>query len=371
MSTRRILRLTRRLPPFPGGQEIHVFELSRRQVRAGDSVELWYAEGNDIPDGAVAHRVPMNVPGIRASNLAATASYARRAAREMRRRPADLVHVHGDFLEAWYGARVARSLGTPLVMTVHAGLNQRYAHATRIAIKHVDHFFALGSRVAADLGRCGVDDDRMTVMSSGLDYDLLGPYLHRGLTERPRVVSVGALDSMKNHETVLAAAEIVRQTYPDLEVFIVGEGRERARLEALIAGTTGVHLTGQLPRPEVYDLVSQASVFTLASRRLAGKAEGVPTALLEAMALARPCVVSSACTPDAIVGRDAGAYITADPESPESFAAGMCEALDDTAAARAMGKHAAAAVANLGWDAIVERVNTVYDSLLAEHAERR
>jgi len=368
---RRVLRLTRRLPPFPGGQEIHVYELTRRQLRAGYAVGLWYAEGRDVPEGAEAHHVPMVVPGIGASNLAAAASYSRRAAREMRHERGDIVHVHGDFPEAWYGTRVARALGIPAVMTVHAGLNVRYARITRAAFRHVAHFFALGSRVADDLRRCGVGPERMTVMSSGLDFDLLGPYLDRDLGARPRIVSVGALDSMKNHETVLAAAALVRKQHPDLEVFIVGEGRERAHLERLISARDNVHLTGQLTRPEVYELVSSASVFTLASRRLAGKAEGVPTALLEAMALARPCVVSSACTPDAIAARDSGAYASADPQSPESFARAILQLLDDRATAAAMGERAAKAVAAVGWDDIVARVEAVYETLFAASAGRR
>ncbi len=371
MSSLRVMRMTRRLPPFPGGQEIHVFELTRRQVNEGYDVELWYSEGSDVPIGAVGHRVPMLVPGIGASNIAATASYAPRAARQMRQCRADLVHVHGDFVEAWYGHRAARALGIPLVMTVHGGLNPRYMLPTRFAVRHVDHVFALGNRVADDLRRCGVDDKRISVISSGLDFVLLGPYLERGLPARPRLVSVGSLDVIKNHETVLAAAALLRKKYPDLEVFIVGEGRERSRLEALIAGTPNVYLTGQLARPEVYEIVAGSSVFALASRRLAGKAEGVPTALLEAMAMARPCVVSSACTPDAIAPRDGGAYMTADPESAESFASATQELLDDTAAASAMGKRAAAAVAGLGWDDITERVNAVYESLFDERADRR
>src|SRR5262249_59205444 len=119
--------------------------------------------------------------------------------------------------------------------------------------------------------------DRITVRSSGIDFELLGPYLDRELPAQPRLVSVGALNAMKSHETVLAAAAEVRKAYPELEVFIVGEGPERTRLESLIDGVPNVYLTGQLSRPEVYEIVSHSSVFALASRRLAAKAEGVPT----------------------------------------------------------------------------------------------
>src|SRR5690242_20435486 len=67
VTKRRILRLTRRLPPCPGGQEIHVFELTRRQINAGYEVELWYAQGSDVPNGTVGHHVPVTVPRVKST----------------------------------------------------------------------------------------------------------------------------------------------------------------------------------------------------------------------------------------------------------------------------------------------------------------
>jgi glycosyltransferase involved in cell wall biosynthesis len=177
------------------------------------------------------------------------------------------------------------------------------------------------------------------------------------------LISVGALDRMKNHETVLAAACLVREVHPDLEVVIVGEGPERPRLEAL-AANENVRFTGQLARTDVYSLVSRASVFVLASRRLSSKGEGVPTALLEAMGLGCPCVVSTDCTPDAIAARDSGAYIAAEPTHPREFADGILRVLGDAEVASEMSTCAAAAVGDLGWDNIVSRVEAVYQAVL-------
>src|SRR3954467_625119 len=119
----RICRVTRRLPPLPGGQEIHVFELTRRQVAHGHEVDLWFSEGDDIPDGARAHRVPATLLGHRLPGTAASAAYSWRAAGGIvRPTPPDLVHVHGDYPEAWFGTRCATAHDVPLVMTVHAGL---------------------------------------------------------------------------------------------------------------------------------------------------------------------------------------------------------------------------------------------------------
>jgi glycosyltransferase involved in cell wall biosynthesis len=363
----RICRVTRRLPPFPGGQEIHVFELTRRQIARGHEVDVWFTEGADVPEGARAHRVAATLLGRPLSGTAASVAYSWRAARGIRREIAPhLVHVHGDSPEAWFGTRAASAHRVPIVMTVHGGMNLRHVRLRRRGMRGIRHFISLGTRVADDLLACGVPAERITVMSSGLDWELIGAHLtaaDRGSTP-PMMISVGALDLVKNHETVLAAACLAREVHPDLEVVIVGEGPERSRLEAL-AAHANVRFTGQIARADVYKLVSEASVFVIASRRLSSKGEGVPTALLEAMGLGRPCVVSTDCTPEAIAASDSGAYIAADPASPREFANGILRVLGDAEVSTEMSKRAAAAVAELGWDNIASRVEAVYQAVLS------
>jgi glycosyltransferase involved in cell wall biosynthesis len=276
-----------------------------------------------------------------------------------------LVHVHGDFAEAALATRAAKRRRVPVVMTVHSGLNLGHVRLSRLAFRGIDRFIALGGRVADDLLNCRVPEERITVMSSGLDWDLLNPFLAAPPPDHPRIVSVGSLNAMKDHETVIAAARELRATRNDLELVIVGEGRDRERLEALARRDTFIHFVGHVTRPEVYEIVSRSSVFTLASRRLSTKAEGVPTALLEAMALRRPCVVSSACTPDAIASPDSGTYITAAPGDSHAFALAIGTLLDDGDAAAVMGEKAANAVAALGWENIATRVEAVYEAALA------
>jgi glycosyltransferase involved in cell wall biosynthesis len=359
--------MAERLPPLPGGKEIHVFELTRRQVGNGHEVELWFREGSRLPEGATFHQVSGAVVGRSVPGLAGSALFAGRAGRSMRRAAAaDLVHVHGDFTEAWFVSNALRGQDIPVVMTVHGRLNPRYARISRFAMRRVSHFVALGEGVARDLHRVGIPPDRVNVMSSGLDWDLLGPCRSAPVSARPLLVSVGSLIKLKNHETLIAASRIVRARYPDLEVIIFGEGPERRRLEALIRPGDAVAIAGQVSRPEVYRSVARASVFVLASRRLERLAEGTSTALLEAMALARPCVVSTEATPDAIAGSDSGAYLTADPGSPDEFAEAILRLLDDPGSGAHMGARAAEAVAELGWDNIVERVEAVYETALGK-----
>src|SRR5712691_3772988 len=273
--------------------QIHAVELSRRQA-SGHEVDLWIRLGDDSVPGVRVHRVP--VPFIRPSRsgLSVTGAFMVRAAAHIRRHrpPPDVVHLHGDFIEGWMGSRLARTLGVASVLTVHGGLNSRYRTISRRAFAHLDAFIALGSNVVEDLEACGVPAKRITKMSSGLSWELLDPWMRRPRPSRFRVVSVGTLDRVKGHDVTIEAIRQVRREFPETRLQIIGDGPERAELEALALPIGSVEFSGHLPRERVYEAVSGADIFVLASRRLPGKSEGVPTALLEALALGLPVVTT-------------------------------------------------------------------------------
>ena len=77
---------------------------------------------------------------------------------------------------------------------------------------------------------------------------------------------------------------------PDARLLILGEGKYRPTLERLIAHlglTDWVDLPGHLSQPEVFDRISQASLFVLASE---SKADNLPNTVKEAMALGVPVI---------------------------------------------------------------------------------
>jgi glycosyltransferase involved in cell wall biosynthesis len=107
--------------------------------------------------------------------------------------------------------------------------------------------------------------------------------------EIPVILSVGRLGPEKDHATLLAAVAIVRRTRP-VRLLIFGEGSERSRLEVLrqrLGLDTEAAFPGITSNP--YAAMSRASLFVLSSRL-----EGLPGALIEALACGCP-VVSTDC----------------------------------------------------------------------------
>ncbi|GGA65140.1 glycosyltransferase family 4 protein [Ornithinibacillus halotolerans] len=106
-----------------------------------------------------------------------------------------------------------------------------------------------------------------------------------------KIVSVGRLVPQKNHKLLIQAFNKVVSDYPNYTLNIYGNGSEREKLEQFIDElnlSDKVFLPGA--KRDVFQFIKDASVFVLSS-----DFEGMPNALIEAMALGLP-VVSTDCS---------------------------------------------------------------------------
>ena len=118
----------------------------------------------------------------------------------------------------------------------------------------------------------------------------------------PVILGVGRLDEQKNFESLIRAFGLFRRTDRG-RLMILGEGPQRAQLEKLVEGlglSEDVQLAGYVQNPLAF--MKRAAVFVLSSRW-----EGLPSVLIEALAVGCP-VVSTECPsgPDEIL--DGGKY---------------------------------------------------------------
>lgn len=112
------------------------------------------------------------------------------------------------------------------------------------------------------------------------------PWLNQGHV--PVVMGVGGLRQQKDFATLLRAFALLRRQR-HARLIILGEGRQRSRLQALAQrlGIAGDVLLPGFMQP-LYDWLGHAALFVLSSRW-----EGSPNALIEALALGRPVVATS------------------------------------------------------------------------------
>ena len=100
------------------------------------------------------------------------------------------------------------------------------------------------------------------------------------------IVTCGRLEEQKNHKLLINAFELVLKTHPDAKLMIYGEGKLRNDLSRLIKRKgmeKNVLLCGN--SDNIPEVLSKAEIFVLSSDY-----EGMPNALMEALAAGIPCI---------------------------------------------------------------------------------
>jgi glycosyltransferase involved in cell wall biosynthesis len=186
-----------------------------------------------------------------------------------------------------------------------------------------------------------------------------------------RFIFVGRLVDWKAVDLLVEAFKGVAQANPDALLEIVGDGPEMPNLKELVprlclAGR--VTFAGWLSRPQGAARLRAADVFTLTSLRECGG-----NALLEAMGVGLPSVVSNWGGPGAYVDDTCGIRVT--PTSRDAFVAGLTQAMlklaGDPAMRRQMGDAARVRLRTgfFEWESKADRMLEIYRETIARSEE--
>lgn len=182
--------------------------------------------------------------------------------------------------------------------------------------------------------------DRVVVIHCGTD-----PHLFEPPSDRPdgpwTIVCVASLQPQKGQLHLIEACRRLVADGIDLRCLLVGDGETRGDLEQRIrAAGLGdrVGLLGQQPRHRVVEILGAADAVAQPSVVLAsGKMEGIPVALMEAMAMERP-VVATDISGVAELVEDGATGILVPPGDPSALAAALRAFHDDPAMAARLGR---------------------------------
>jgi glycosyltransferase involved in cell wall biosynthesis len=220
-------------------------------------------------------------------------------ARVLNRLKIDVLHVHHVplYRRVATGARMSRVKG--IVLTEHAkysiSRSTNLQAACRSAAKHVSHF----TTVSTDLkgyfvSELGIPADRIKVVINGVDTKRFRPTEEKealdGMLQIPpakhTLLSVGRLCEAKDQLTLLRAIKRLTQKGVDVRLGLIGDGELSQLLNDKVTELElgrRVELLGS--QSSVERILPHADLFVLSSRR-----EGLPMALLEAMACGLPIV---------------------------------------------------------------------------------
>lgn len=162
---------------------------------------------------------------------------------------------------------------------------------------------------------------------------------------RARLISVGSLNPKKGHDVLLRALATLKQGGVDFECTIIGEGPQRDQLEKLARSLEldgCVNLVGSVSNDIVQQLVGEADVFVLAcTYGIRGDRDGIPVALMEAMAMGVP-VVSTRISGIPELVHDGETGFLADPGDQVTLACAIERAIGrggDRVAVAAQARH--------------------------------
>ena len=263
--------------------------------------------------------------------------------RLVRRERIDLIHAHEFYMNA-VCAVVSRLTGVPLVATVHGRNYYPERLRRRVIYRMVVAQAAAVVSVSEDL-RCffcratWTSPGRVRVIYNGVDPDAWGgegaPEVRRLLgipTDAAVVGTVGSLYPVKGHAYLIRAARLILERRPNVHFVLVGggplEGDLRAQAEAL-GIRKQVHLVGH--REDVRRLLGAMDIFALPSL-----SEGLPLALLQAMAAGKtPVVTEVGGVPEVV--RDGETGFAVPPANPEALADGVIRLLESPSVAARIG----------------------------------
>jgi glycosyltransferase involved in cell wall biosynthesis len=263
----------------------------------------------------------------------------------LRRERIQVIHTIHQPLNNFWAVLAGRLAGGPvLVSSVHATRSTshrgRAMLLNRLIGPRLDAVVALAElhrQFLIDEWR--IDPAKIRVIPNGIDLARFGcggrlSRAELGLpTDAPIAGVLAVLRPEKAHDNFLRAATVVRSQLPAAHFALIGDGPERARLEA-IARTQRladrVHFLGR--RDDVEQVLPLLDVSVLPSRT-----EAFPLSVLEAMAASRPVVVTDVGALREIVANGENGLIVPS-EDVDALAAAILRVLRDPVLARALGE---------------------------------
>jgi glycosyltransferase involved in cell wall biosynthesis len=323
-----------------GGAERVQLALLECLDRSDFDIRLFYLQDR----GDLRHLIPSDlkpsfgVPAGRSVKLGAAAILNKLL---VLARETDLVFAMMQGTPVYLAALVGRAVHRPVVGWMHSVWSKQleeelawwHRPVSRVLYPMVDRFLSVSEGAADDLRAFSPAlRNRVTRVHNFLPLNAILrmadeplPNWAAEVFKKRVVLGAGRLVRAKGFDVLIPAMARLLHRGHDLNLVILGEGPERARLVAL-ARTLGVvervFMPGFVPNP--YPFQKRAEVFVLSSRQ-----EGFGMVLLEALALGT-CVVSSDCAYGPRSVLEGGRYgVLVPPDDIDSLAEGISAILKD------------------------------------------
>jgi glycosyltransferase involved in cell wall biosynthesis len=393
--------VTNALPEVQAGYTIRTQGIAVGQRAAGIDAHVVTRLGFPADMGRVARSTDFTHHGVPSHRLLPLRGLPVRAderlsagveelVRLARRIEADVLHAHSRHENGQVALLAGARLGIPVVYEARGFLEETWRsrggradtdfyrlsrEAETACMRAADAVVTVSESMRADVVARDIPTAKVTVVGNAVSAGYLAPPpdpgpLRSRLGIAPDAVVVGLVSTLNDYEGVdvlLEAAALVGD--PRLVVLVVGDGPARRDLERLAADVLPpgrAIFTGRVPYVIAREHHAAMDVFCVPRRRTAVTALVPPLKPVEAMATARPVVVSDLPPLVDLVGAGPPSRgLVAAPDEPTSWAGALEVLLYDPALRATMGQAARRWVSeNRTWDAAARTYADLYARVL-------
>ena len=282
--------------------------------------------------------------------------------------------VHSFLFRANILARIAGYLtGIPIIISsvrVMGGEKKYFHYVEMITSFMVDHYVTVSESVKRYIiDKSKISAEKISVIYNGVNiksqdnsYEQ-NPKMPFKIEDKDRILmTVGRLHKQKGHCYLIQAVSKVRKEFPNVKLLVTGEGEEENNLKKLVKTLDLMNevifagLSSDIER-----ILPMAELFILPSLW-----EGLPNALLEAMAAGKPVVATKVGgIPEIVVHGETGVLIP--PRDTDALAIAIIDLLQNRLKAKDMGEAARIrAGKRFSIYKMIEKTENLYQELLKE-----
>lgn len=221
----------------------------------------------------------------------------------------------------------------------------------RFLYAHADHLLVNSPAYRDYLMEKGIARSKISFIPNGVDAGMFDPssraeHLRRQLQLDGKFVATyaGAIGMANDLDVLVGAAEAIRERN-DIHILIVGEGKERARLEREVAsrGLTNITFAGSFPKSQMESVLAASDACIAILRNIPMFTTTYPNKVFDYMAAGRPTVLAiDGVIREVVETAEGGIFVQ--PGSPRQLADALVRLAENPEDARSMGLNARAYV---------------------------
>ena len=281
----------------------------------------------------------------------------------------DIVHAHSHlFLSTFTAIKEAKKLRLPSVLTVggvsvvrDAFINfiqQSYLYTVgKWIFRNASRIICLTRSDAYEVMKYGADSSKIRIVPNAVDLNMFRPSKEK--SNDPLFVWVGRFVPEKGLHHLVKAIEIVVRECKEAKFILIGDGPMLPLIKKVVKNSglnDYVRFTGVMDPKSVSHFLSKATGFVFPSLK-----EGMPKAVLEAMACGLPIIASNISGIDEFVTNGYDGLLVP-PEDHQALGEAIMNVISDRNLAAKLGANARKTVeTNHNWDTVLGVLDSVYE----------